>query len=779
MSTTQLLDSTPLVAVGAAENTFQVPAVDNKAAISQDTNTVHVGNAVEPFEVFDRDTLIGEFSIASSDSPYVNLTGYFDPFYEYLDDSLIQKYCSPFGQANFDLIVTVRMIAPGSCYGLYNVQFLCDGGTFLGAPDENDDAAEDSYVTSTQDEHSFLNVELKNDIVMELPWTHFLDSYLLSNVPLGPTAGPGCWRICIWSLSPIQNTLSTAVAYGKIQVYARMSKKRVFENLVYQTGERTRHPHPVAADVKPEKKKKKKSEILSSVANGVAMVGGMFPTIAPFAEPLAFGMNAVATMADFFGFTRESAQQAPTPVVRRLTSSLAHTDGQDTSEMVALSVGNTLSIDPRAGGGQAEDVMSYPSLFNRWTIGEIFTITEASSGVIGSVPVTPYAVKRLLGVSYMNTGGYVGLPFSQWRGGMEYMIYIPSAANIQGSLQILWSPPYVAPTGFIEDPTNRLTNVVVDLTGTSRTHLSVGYSQHNPCLASVFYHDGAVGIKNGSVNGHLVFRMLAPLTAPRVTGFSLQIIVMVRPASDMKFGVPTNQILTESAATLIKDIVYQSSVGEEQEADSMVVLSKAANADYPVAETLWGEDFGSVRGLMQHFNTIGAVSTSYNGVYYINGFQHYIPPPRVTTHARWAPNGDSGTTVPFTYFGYYSAPFTGVRGSMRWKILAASTDQIAAWPMAAGGFRAQFATSGAVWPMLYDQQPIGVNMGAEWIFPAYSPWKYFPVRYALDPAVVAPYARYNYLTTNDESIPDAYVSIAGGPDITAVRFRRIPGIILP
>lgn len=780
MTNTDPLDDSSLVELNAVENTFEVPAVETTTVRSNDTSTVGTGYSVQPKEVFDRDTLLAEYAISTGDTPFINLLGNFDPFYEYLTNPLIQSYIEPFYQVNFGLILTVRLVVPGSCYGVYNLQALCDGGRTVDDPPEQDGAAMDAYPNSVQDVHTFMNVDLKNDVVLELPWEHFLDAYKISDLSVGPTAGPGCWRLLLWALSPIQNTINNTATAGRVQIYARMSPDRHFENLVYQSKKKKgiHDLYPASKDMAVENHTI--SGTTGAMAKGAAMLGGMFPAIAPFAEGAALGLAAVSTVADMFGFTRASAPVAPTPVLRRLVNNLAPVDSEDTGEIVALSVANGTSIDPALGGGTEIDPTSFPSLFDRWTIVDTFSISELSTGVVRTLPVTPYIYNTVLGVRYVTTGGFVGLPFSSWRGGMEYMIYIPSSSNIQGSLQVLWDPRQEGPFVYAADPTNRLTNVIIDMKGTSRTLLSVDYSQPTPCLTSNFVPPDIPVTRPNTVNGQLVFKINAPLTAPRVTGFTVQVIIMARPAQDMSFGVPASHYGMETASFYIEraveDVVYQSGDGKEATTSEQVIKLVVAKP-YPVEEVLWGENFRSVRALMQKMSPIATLDFPWVASHFYNGFPHFIPPPTNSPFTtRWAKAVTPGSP-PFTYFGYYSAPFVGMRGSMRYKVLATSFQQITGFP--------ETGVDPITWPMnrgfpgtfLYDQQMIGNGFAAEFQFPYYSIRKYHPCRWHPDP-FVEENIRYDYFATTDENNPvGAYATAGAGPDFTVTRFRRIPGLI--
>lgn len=797
MTSSDELDRNSLVDVSAAENTFMVPATSVNTVDSTEP-LLKVGNTALPAEVFDRDTLLDEYTISSTDSAYINILGDYDLFYRYMDNPLIKSYLSPFGQVQFGLVVTVRLIAPGSCYGLYNIQALCDGGYVTDTLDQEfDNAVDDAYPNSTQDVHSFLNVDMKNDVVLELPWESMYDSVHTNVVNLAPPSNKvRCWRLLIWALAPIQNTLSNTVANGRIQIYARMTKERSFENLVFQ-GKKKKGIHelyPASKDMVSENHAI--SDVASSLSKGVSKIGGMFPAIAPYATPIASGLAAVSSVADWFGFTRESTPQAPTTTTRRLFSSLPPADGEDSGEILALSVANATSIDPSLGGGTSEDPMSYASLFERWTIVDVFDMDESSTGIVRNLPVTPYLCGSILGVDYPTTGGWVGTTFSQWRGGMEYLIYIPSSANVQGSLQVLWDPRQTgSPTSgaYSYDPTNRLTNVVIDLKGTSRTLVAVDYSQPDPCLESVFIRSGESFFNPKCCNGCLVFKINAPPTAPRITGYSIKVIVMARPAQDMKFGVPTStyRVHEESLADEyefgLNDIRYQSGEDESQDSttDMFVKLSNSSY-DYPTKDLLWGEEFKSVRALVQHPTAVARLSTSGVVGFSVYRLPHFIPPRVASATARWD-DGAYATpaSAPFNWQGFYSAAFVGQRGSMRLKVWTGDADEsILMMPMPNSSEVPMLVASlGAEIipvPGLVDQQLASARAGAEVVIPYYGERKYHQPRYlplTSDPKFSS--SRFNVIgSTRTVDFPTGFVYAAAGPDYTVTRFRRIPGMII-
>jgi hypothetical protein len=765
-------DDAPLVGVSASENTFLVPDVDKVKPISTDVSTVGKGNVVPVQGVFDRDVLLDTISISSADTPYINLTGNFDIWKRYLASTQIAQYTSSFDNIACDMILTIKIVVPGSCYGVYNAQVLCDGGYIPTSAFiyENDGPAVDDYHSSTQDEHAFINVELKNTVVFELPWVHFNDAVSLhDSVPIQ------CWRLLIWALAPIQNTVNPSLAAGTIQVYARMGESRSFHNLYFQGKKKAEDRYPT---------KVKTSKMIGSVASGVSMLGGMFPAIAPFAEPAAMGLAAVSTFADWLGFTRESYPELVTTVTHRMTSGLPNVDSQDSSEIVALSVANHLTIDPSIGGGSSIDPMSNAYLFEKWTIVDIFQIGLEDTGVVKTIPVTPYIKNATLGISYITTGGFVGLPFNNWRGGMEYMIYIPSSQNLEGALQVIWSPGVAAlPAG---DPTNRLANVIIDLHGTSRTTLTVGYAQPTPCLISAFWNVDTAPYPS-TVNGRLIFYINAPLTAPRDGAYTVSVIVMARPCQDMVFGNPGSATFWDGFPVPVDSVVYQGE--EDEEKDTSVIL--AHQSPYPTTEVLFGEQFESVRALIQHFSGIYVLAGKPTiTAYWITRIPHYYPmPSNSLTGFDFIIGGASAASnsrPQWTYFGWYTAPFTGGRGSTRYKVMGSDGTPVGLAVTPLPGFANTAITDLAnsrgltlCGPGISGYQRLEAGNGVEFLVPGYGSNKYNLNRYIFANNAPVPSMRVDaFYTPSSLTNPLGPLYVAAGPDYTVNRFRRIPGVRL-
>jgi hypothetical protein len=766
------MNSTPAtevadVATGTDNVTIMVPESTNVGLQVQGDPSPN--KDIPLTDVFQRDTLLLRQTIDSLDTPLINLVGLFDLYGEYLSNPLIASYLTNYSLCRFDMVITVRLVVPGSCYGLYNVQLLCDGGEPTSTAAEGDGPSFDSPYTSVGDLFALLNCELKNSAVIDIPFEHYQDMISTRE------ATPRCWRLLVWAFSPLSSTINDFVS-GEIQVYGRMAPGYKLTNLRFQMGKKKKKSTAEQFPVREAASSGGKwSTFGTKMASGLGTLGAAIPAIAPFAEPAAAGLAAISSVASMFGFTRDASPEKPMPTVRRVFSTFGNVDNLDSGEISALSVTNATSIDPRLGGGDGEDPMSFPSLFERWGLVDTFTIsTTTPVSVVRQIPVTPFISAQTLGVTYLTPGGYAGMPFRFWRGGMEFMIYIPSSPNLEGTLQVFWDSLGSSSdwNPLTVDPTNILPNVSVNMNGTSATQIQVGYSQAPGSCPKAVQTGLPITTSitaSGSVNGKLVFRVMSPLTAPKVTSATVRVLVFARPMQDMRFGVPANKGLTES----FDQIHFQMGPRLEWQMDrdnlemsSQVVLQESDS--YPSKEMLFGEEFMSARALWQHFCSYADMS----GVT-LGSFPHFPPVARASSSIDvW----NNCTPVrpgyaPMTYYAYYSQLYTGLRGSTRYKLVGGTT--AVNWYI--GVFDPE-PTSYGVHTDAMDVQTATRENGVEVTVPYYHKNKYllareYPIVY------LSPGLRLDSLWPNVNPPGGTTLFVAAGSDTTVTRFRRVPGII--
>lgn len=664
-----------------------VPVPSVSAAVSVDGETTHVSNtgaalvdsrgAHTPGDVFLTDVLVKKIPISSTDSPDVNLTVTdFNVWKTYLLNPLIASRLTGFGFLQADLQVTVVMTCPGSCLGAYAVGFLCEGGGSSGIGFDNDQC--DTPFTVVQHDHVILNCERQGSGTLRLPFV-----YPLSALPTdGGTINKPMWRMIVYPLSPLTSTVSSGTQGGTISVYARMCPGYTLQTRCYESG------------------------VISSTVGAFSRAAGELtrvPVIGSFASAAASGLAAASSIADALGFTRESSPRMPEPYTMKYASSMATVDGTDPSNPLALFSDNAVTIDPTQVGGSSDDVMSFGDLCSRWTLIRYMNVSMSTPpGVVGSIAVTPYHMCTEAGIGegdlsmLLTATAYVGLPFSYWSGSMDFRIYIPSAANVQGRLQVFWEPFCATDLDGANDPTVYNEGCMINLSGSSDTIIRVSMAPPSPVRSSRFTTtgDATSGDLDNSCNGKLVFFLTSTLTSP-LTSLTLPIIVMARGGPDLAFHQPRNFISNRPISECI-NFTYE---GKDDGSVDQAFHHFSKGPSYPISALLFGEEVKSARALVQKFapyvaigvnpskaEAVGAIGNFVClplpplGPKYDHAFDQIscVPPSSIVTSTYYRyPNDDSpypSSNPSWTWQAHYSMLFTGVRGSTRVKIFPRKLD---------------------------------------------------------------------------------------------------------
>jgi len=749
-----------------------------------------------------RSTRIATGLLQATDTPYFNLLGStFDPIGLFLANTYIAGKLKEFTWLRTDIEVVMTLTVPSNAYGLYNLQALCEGGS-TGTAVEIGGAYADNVWTSFQDIHCVIDITKSTTVRLTLPWVFALDAGTIGGTTVWP------WRLCLWPLQPIRNAMNTDVISGTYNIYARMMPgyELGWPTMQSGKGKKPDFKGSMMKNVVALKESKAISKGSAKLAGAAAMIGTAVPFLAPFAASAAAGLASVSTIADYFGFTRESKPLEPMPMVLRSINNLANVDGYDTGDIVALYNNNSTTIDPRIGGGLGEDETSIASLYARETIVDTFAWTLAATAgtVLREIPVTPFFCNNVLGAYYPIVAGYVGLPFSYWRGGMRYHVYIPSSVYHRGMLQIYWSPVRVT---IASDLTNVLFNAIVDVTNSSEIEVVVPYAMSNLCLSNTGLFgptNYASAAGNVTVNGFLYFVVANQLQTVGAAG-DIQIFLTAVAEPDMRFGVPIvgNHFLADSGTTQPMGFIWQLQGGALDEGgEDMEIVNILGGGDttkaYPVEDVLWGEVFGSVRSLMQRMSYVGMSVASVNQE--ARAFPHFFPPVApnqyVVAPTAVVPVFDNGPQTQnrpqWTWLSHYASMFVGLRGSTRYKVVTTQPNRVIMMNpvrakenlLTASGFEppgnhSAVITLGASASSL---QNVGAGCGAEFLVPYYDIQKYWIYRWVAN-QLSGGTTRLDLLTVNPtvagaSNVDVLYYYVGGGPDIAPIRFRRTPALVI-
>jgi len=416
------------------------------------------------------------------------------------------------------------------------------------------------------------------------------------------------------------------------------------------------------------------------------------------------------------------------------------------------------------------------------------------------LPVTPFYGGRILGSTYLPVAGFVGLPFAQWCGTMEYMIYVVSNTQVRGQLVVCWEPRVNPALTFATNPVHRVNNVLIELSGSSATMLTVDMSTRTPALFQNVMARGAITTATtANSNGQLMFYLQGAVTTVKTTAFDVTVIVMARGGDNMRFGAPTSLCTFDGLVHV--PLVNIKTEGTDGTMDDTVPVNTiplvvSPNANFPVKEVLWGEEFLSVRALMQKFSQV-ALGNAATWADRRLVFPHF--PNRPGAMANWWNTLDvAHTDMPFTYGGYYSQMFVGVRSSMRFKVITADQNSYTSGGRCWHGIASASGTettyllattnflvnaAGLSYFCRGDYQNSDLIHGAEFTFPNYMHIKFWDPRALLNTLIIsAPHFRVDAMFSDGNPAAttpgggDFRVWQAYSSDLCLVRFRRTPGV---
>lgn len=571
-----------------------------------------------------------------------------NPWDDFLASPQIVSALLPYYGISGTLEVMWKPSCPGSCSGIYNVSVDCVAGEDEIQPGYTPHNTQ-YWKRSYEDIHAIMNLEFGNPVVIELPWVSNTSHYfrLLS-------VTPRLWNMDVWCEAPLLSTVA-ASATGVAEYFVRMKDYKL---------------HGLSLQMKANKPLKA-SEFVSTASRYASQL-----------HPLVgAGLSAASTIMDALGYTRESRQEQPTQVSKSLGSNLALVDGSDGSNMVGLfgdcSVGDDYTYCQRSSD---EDLMSFDSLFSRWRPITKFTCSSDQTGS-AIIPVSPFYdgvyLSSILDLYYAPTvAGVVGMPFTYWRGDMEYLVRVSSSSNVKGQLVMMFDPNETVDVSLMTaDAMHRLNNVVIDLTGSSNTLVTVGYSSNN--FTKRVIPMGSTTPRNSFTKtgyaGVIKFFQVTPVFAPRST-YVVHVTVFARAKPNMRFYLPSNVFYKSNGSgeiSPLNNLVLQMKDVEQPGKSASATLVDTIG-EFPLKEALFGEEVLSVRALMQKFCPYAQFTFAAVDNVYVWTLPALPSPPTTTTEEFVLWRNFYKCKIPFSYTAYYGSFFTGVRGGSRFKVSLAS-----------------------------------------------------------------------------------------------------------
>lgn len=538
--------------------------------------------------------------------------------------------------------------------------------------------------------HAIIDLSTSSDFELTLPWVCASDwGNLEDNLFMGS------WQITVTTLSIIKTAIGGGCASANLTVFARPAPDFQLAGATFQSGRASINrstpstraratrmpatissrpaastpnaPAPVTTAITQAQQKVSDATgglKISGIAKGVAKVADVaakVPMLSTVASGVSWAANGIASVAEWFGFTRETTVPTPTEALVKTSQNLINADGNDTSRIGAMLSTNGISRNPAFGPGLSGiDEASFAFIFDKYTLIDRMTF------VVGNpvsedylIPVTPcIGVYKQNGSRYLPTSaGYIGSRFQFWRGDMKYLIYPVVSSVHRGSLQVAWQPvPHEDDINV--DITNLSANTILDIAAAQPYVVTVGYNNDNPmCYTDFYTADSEVTVADyDTVNGYLRFRTLIPITGSDCAT-TVDVLIFAAAGENMQFALPSEDIVVEGEVMNIGEDVgfqptFQSGVVGAVPQELVEVDLIPSSGSYPMAEIHSGEVIASVRTFL--------------------GKPHKMHPPlgylSVTDELVVEPWFDF-TFGYGDYINWFGSMFLGVATSMRYKYI--------------------------------------------------------------------------------------------------------------
>lgn len=433
------------------------------------------------------------------------------------------------------------------------------------------------------------------------------------------------------------------------------------------------------------------------------------PSIAPFAMATAMAADATAGVAKVFGYSRPNVNPSSGYFANRPLGALALTNMVDQSIKLSVDNKQELTIDPRVVGLDDTDQMTIKSIASRESFLTQFTwsVGTAPETLIWNARVDPCQFNILNDnvVEYhFPACAMAALPFKYWTGTMKFRFQIVASAFHRGRLKIVYDPDYLKSNEYNTNYTN-----VIDMAETRDFTIEIGNGQnytlldhHRPGFDSVtqMFSTTTYASKeegNGVVGVYVVNELSVPNSA---VNNDIVINVFVSMGEDFEVFVPDDYFSNFTAGLEPQTNAFAALKPQGEEFPDALKTSEPSSPfqkdttqlgtgiqDTTLVNKVYtGEAIVSFRQMLKRYDFFRTSPTLFSGPGIVRYSQAMYPfwPGYVESAVDLTSTGVPYNYCASTLWHWISQCYAGVRGGMRYKLLAARvprTDQLASLKM--------------------------------------------------------------------------------------------------
>lgn len=582
----------------------------------------------------------------------------------------------------FTTVVTLQVNANKFQQGRYILAFVPTGGASPNGASPDDsvstwiDMHRQNKTQITQLPHVEIDINKTTEVQLRIPYQSAFSAYAFNNGLAGvPSFGdPGVFFL--YPYSPLVSAAGSVSAGFTLWVH--YEDVETFGNTIYGTN-------PTAEaqmSWNPRTRKNNtKTDILNaesqdsrSVSTGIKLISQGFgqlsrvPLLSSIAGPVSWATDYISDAAYTMGWSKPRVNGAPDYVSRIANPYLATYNQTDDSQPLSLLSNN--HIDPMPGfAGTDMDEMSidYLKSIPSFLKAVNWNLTLKQGDLLWNTELAPAFMANHDGVAVQNTPvSFFSSLFARYTGGFRFHIKVVKTEFHTGRLLVAFNPsesslfqsslPTYANTDY-------LSKTVLDLRDNSEFVVEV------PWVSILPWRPNQINTSTTTVNplgasfGNLSIYVLDELVAPETVASSVQVLIEVSGAEDMRFSVPTGITMIPTYSTEMQS----NFIGN---ADPLTVDANMIGGTSVSIDTIdkdaacVGEIITSLRPLLKRGSIMGQVTADSQ----VTGLS--LVPYAWSTNVV---NGDDLTNATYDAYTIFSSIYSLQRGGIRIRAMSNAT----------------------------------------------------------------------------------------------------------
>lgn len=653
---------------------------DNWIARADGTPSIELGKFLS------RPTRIASFSWSAATASGIVIND-IDPWFEFLNNSVIKRKIENFAFLRGDLHIKVTVNASPFYFGLARTYYCpMQKPAQFERINYTNASIDMKRVQSSQHPGVYIlpHANVGGDIVAPFFFTkNWLDLF-------GANEVRNMGRLYTMVEYPLDTANGVSAPALNVQIFAWMENVELMGPTISATlqAERVEEDEFVGDGQ------------ISGPASAVASIASKMrdiPVIGRFAQATSLGATAIGKIASLWGFTNAPVIKDVHSFIPRNMPALASSEIGIGLEKLTLDPKQELSIDPSLVGIPSSDELSISYLNTKESL---LTVAQWKTSDLVDSLIFNVRAEPCLGASAVLTGppaqtlgaltvqGYIAGLFQYWRGDLIFRIQVIGTKFHKGRLRVSYDP--VGEIGTNADSINAVFTHIVDIGEENNIEFKIPWHQslawkscRTPAqtIGDGSYSTSPLTQSPGHTNGLLTIRVLNTLTAP-VSTSSIGLAIFVRGGENLEFAVPiditpqNNNTMLSFKSAQSQRVTEKGSVDTMENVVTQVIIGSSSNMPHDKRYLQnFGEVVPSLRKLLRRSSLLEYISlddvTATSLAFWKATWPLTTPVPGYANDGMHAATGGAINFVPMHPITYIRYMFSAWKGGMRYHIQVA------------------------------------------------------------------------------------------------------------